>query len=147
MAPQGAKGVTMGSEMTKVVTNFGRFFMWDYAAIYKHQPAVRTVTGYLARNVAMLNLKAYLRVGDDDRKELDGAPIAEMMRNPNPLTSRYRFFRDLVMDICLYDHAYWVKDKYPYPTTVTRLPPSTPNNSACATTTRRTASSIRATGS
>ena len=55
-----------------------------YGWIYAHQPAVRTVVDYIARNAAQLGLSLYERVGDNDRKEVGDHPAAESLRYPEP---------------------------------------------------------------
>jgi hypothetical protein len=48
----------------------------DYAAIYRTQPAVRTVVDFLARNVGQLSLHTFKRVSETDRKRLRDHPVA-----------------------------------------------------------------------
>lgn len=81
----------------------------SYAAIYRTQPAVRTVVSFLARNVAQLGLHAYRRVADNDRRRLTDHPIATLLAQPNPHTTMYRLINALVSDKAIYDDAYWVK--------------------------------------
>jgi HK97 family phage portal protein len=96
-----------------------------YGAIYRTQPAVRTVVSFLARNLAQLGLHAYRRVSDTDRKRLTDHPIADLLDRPNPRTTMYRLINALVSDKAIYDDAYWVKlradDKTPVG--LRRLPP------------------------
>lgn len=80
-----------------------------YGAIYRSQPAVRTVVGFLARNLAQLGLHVYRRVSDTDRERLVDHPVARLLAAPNPTTTRYRLIRALVSDLAIYDSAYWVK--------------------------------------
>jgi HK97 family phage portal protein len=80
-----------------------------YAAIYRAQPAVRTVVGFLARNISQLALQTFRRLGDTDRERLTDHPIALLLRQPNPRTTQYRFINSLVSDLGIYDDAYWVK--------------------------------------
>ena len=62
-----------------------------YAQIWKAQPAVRTVVGFLARNIAQLGLHVYKRVSDVDRERVTDHPLAELLARPNPKTTPYRF--------------------------------------------------------
>ncbi|MGC4769210.1 phage portal protein [Micromonospora sp. DT44] len=80
-----------------------------YAAIYRTQPAVRTVVSFLARNLAQLGLHAYRRISDNDRRRLTDHPIAALLAQPNPHTTTYRLINALVSDKAIYDDAYWVK--------------------------------------
>ena len=84
----------------------------DYAEIWRTQESVRTVVSFLARNVAQLGLPLYERVGDSDRQPLQDHPLAKMLRQPNPWTSRYRFISSLVHDFSIYNNAYWLKTKF-----------------------------------
>lgn len=83
----------------------------DYAEIYRTQESVRTVVSFLARNIAQLGLHFYERVGDADRRRLQDHPVARMLRQPNPWTTRYRFIQALVNDFAIYDCAYWLKTR------------------------------------
>jgi hypothetical protein len=84
----------------------------DYGEIWRTQESVRTVVSFLARNVAQLGLPLYERVGDADRQRLQDHPLAKMLRQPNPWTSRYRFISALVHDFSIYNNAYWLKTKF-----------------------------------
>ena len=81
----------------------------DYSEIYRTQESVQTVISFLARNVAQLGLPLYERIGDVDRQRMQEHPLAKLLRRPNPYTTRYRFFRDLITDFSIYNNAYWLK--------------------------------------
>lgn len=83
----------------------------DYAEIYRTQESVRTVVSFLARNIAQLGLHMFERIGDADRRRLTDHPMALMLKQPNPWTTRYRFIQALVNDFCIYDNAYWLKTR------------------------------------
>jgi hypothetical protein len=55
-------------------------FSADYATIWKTQPHVRTVVGFLARNIAQIGLHAFERTSDTDRKRLTDHPLAAVDR-------------------------------------------------------------------
>lgn len=80
-----------------------------YGAIYRTQPAIRTVVDFLARNIAQLGLHTFERLADDDRRRLLDHPVARLLASPNPRTTTYRLIRALVSDKAVYDDAYWVK--------------------------------------
>lgn len=96
----------------------------DYAAIYRHQPSVRTVVDFLARNVAQLALHTFRRVGDTDRERLTAHPVAQLLSRPNSYTTQYRLIHSLVSDRGIYDRCLWVKMR---PTAgrpeIVRIPP------------------------
>jgi HK97 family phage portal protein len=81
----------------------------DYASIWRTQPAVRTVTSFLARNVAQVGLPVFRRLSDTDRERLTDHGMARTISRPNPWTTRYRLFHSLVLDKCIFDRALWVK--------------------------------------
>lgn len=96
----------------------------SYGTMYRRQPAVRAVVDFLARNIAQLNPKVYERVGNTDRLEIGGHPLAVALRNPNPESTRYRHLRDTVSDLAIYDRAYWRKMRSGRRLSVVRVSPS-----------------------
>lgn len=97
-------------------------FAADYATLWRTQPHVRTVVGFLARNIAQIGLHVYERVNDTDRQRLSDHPLANLLRKPNSATTRYRFVDALVNDLGIYDVACWMKAKGDTPGLL-RLPP------------------------
>jgi len=89
-------------------------FNYDYAALYRMQPNVRTCVDFLARNVAQLGLHSYRRVDDTDRVRLmpgdHGLP--QVLSRPLPadykMTS-YRLIEALMADLGVYFNGYWLK--------------------------------------
>jgi len=81
----------------------------DYHTIWRTQPQVRTVTGFLGRNIAQLGLHLYRRVSDTDRERVTDHPLAKLFGQPTPWTTRYRMINDLVLDLGIYDSAYLLK--------------------------------------
>lgn len=122
--PQGAKSAVFTENAQAAIADAGWGWGSGYAMLYRRQPAVRTVVDFLARNIAQLVLKTYLRIDNDDRLEIDDHPLSLLMRKPNPTTSRYRFLRDTVADKAVYDRAYWRLDRPLFPRAIVRLPPS-----------------------
>lgn len=82
-----------------------------YAALWRAQPQVRTVIGFLARNIAQIGLHAFERVSDTERRRLSTGPLADLLAKPNPRTSRYRFIEALVQDVGIFDNAILLKMK------------------------------------
>lgn len=83
----------------------------SYSALWRSQPQIRTVTAFLARNVAQLGLHCFRRLGDVDRQRLTGHPLPELLSRPTPRTTRYRQIDTLMLDLGIFDQAYWVKVK------------------------------------
>lgn len=89
----------------------GDHLIMTYAQMYRVQPAIRAVTGFLARNLAS-GIPRYLEI-DKEGNEAGNPnhPLIKMFRAPLPGTklTRYRLLRDMAMDVLLYDDAYWLK--------------------------------------
>jgi HK97 family phage portal protein len=80
-----------------------------YAAIWRSQPNVRTVTDFLSRNIAQLGLHVFKRIDDTDRVRLFDHDLARWMSRPNPATTRYRLIETLAQDLAVYFNAFWLK--------------------------------------
>lgn len=97
-----------------------------YEALWRTQPQIRTVVGFLARNIAQLGLHVFERVSDTDRKRLTDHPLAQLLGRPLPerfKVSRYRLINALVHDLGIYDNAYWLKIKVDGGLGLVRVPP------------------------
>jgi HK97 family phage portal protein len=79
------------------------------SAIYKSHSEVRTVVDFLARNIAQLGIKVYLKISPAERKPLPDHPLGELLDRPNDDTTRYRLLHGTVSDLAIYDRAYWWK--------------------------------------
>lgn len=75
--------------------------------MYDAQPALRTVTDFIARNIASLPLKCYER-GEDGRRRVRDSALALLLDRPNPHQTRYDFVSQTVMELLLYDRFVWV---------------------------------------
>lgn len=82
-----------------------------YDKIWRSHGNVRTVTGFLGRNIASLGLHLFERVGDTDRRRNTEHPIARLMSRPHPAQTRYDFIDALVQDLAIYDRYLAVKLK------------------------------------
>ena len=114
---------------TGISTTYPTTWMLDvpkfatYAAIYRTQPAVRTVVDFLARNIAQLGYHVFRRVSDTDRVRLPTHELADWLEHPNPQMTRYRLFESLIQDLGIYFTAYWLKVRLPDRIGLVRLPP------------------------
>ncbi|WP_331445857.1 phage portal protein [Streptomyces xanthochromogenes] len=82
---------------------------WEYETIWRTQPQVRTVIGFLARNIAQLGIHTFRRVSDTDRERLTDHPLARLLASPMPGMTGYRFVERMVSDVALYDNWYGIK--------------------------------------
>lgn len=76
-----------------------------YTQIWRAQPQVRTVVGFLARNIAQIGLHTYRRISNTDRQRLIRCPLAR----PTPDLTNYRMIQRLVSDLVVYDVAFLAK--------------------------------------
>lgn len=109
VAEANAKALELAGDLPVLVHTWGWPVYGAHGALYRRQPAVRTVVDFLSHNVGSLNLKAFLRADNADREEIDNHPVVELLRKPNPSTTRYRFMRDTVADMAIEDVAFWRK--------------------------------------
>lgn len=87
-------------------------FNYEYAALYRMQPNVRTCVDFLARNVAQLGLHVFRRISDTDRERLAEHGLAMLLATPLPAfakVTRYRLVEALMSDLGIYFNAYWLK--------------------------------------
>ncbi len=99
----------------------------NYAYMYEHQPAVRRVVDYIARNVAQLGLKLYERVDDTEREHDPDHPAARTLDHPNDLDPGDRFIFNFVADYLVHDNAYALKlgrNGGDTPLTLIQVPPA-----------------------
>lgn len=82
-----------------------------YRELWRAQPQLRTIVGFLARNVAQLSLNVFEKVSDTDRRKLPAHPVARMLERPFPGSklTKYRLLNGLMHDLCIYDNAYLLK--------------------------------------
>jgi HK97 family phage portal protein len=99
----------LGSAPTSILLNATTAM--TYEAIYKAQPAVRTVVGFLARNIAELGLDVFTRGADDDRSKVRDHPLALLLSQPffGSKWTKYRLINWTVHERCIFDTAYWLK--------------------------------------
>lgn len=75
----------------------------DTAELYRTQPNLRAVVGFLADNAASVPWKVYDRVSDSDRVRVTDSPAAMLLSRPNPHTTAYEWRRALFSDLYIYD--------------------------------------------
>ncbi|WP_028477924.1 phage portal protein [Nocardia sp. CNY236] len=95
----------------------------EYAELWRSQPAVRTCTQFLARNIAQLGIHVFRRNDDTDRERLTDHPLSLLLRKPNGWTTRYRFMNALVLDFAIFDRAYLLKTQTGEGLGLVRIPP------------------------
>lgn len=78
-----------------------------YLDVYRSQPAVRHVVGFIAENMAQVPIKTYRRISDADREYLGAHGAQRLLSAPNPELSQFEFMRDLVTDLEVFDVAFY----------------------------------------
>lgn len=80
---------------------------WGYRGeverIWRSQPNVRKVVGFIARNVASIPLHTHERVSDNDRQRVKDHPLDDLMSTPQPRLASSRFWNSVLSDGLLYD--------------------------------------------
>ncbi|MEV7112345.1 phage portal protein [Streptomyces anulatus] len=97
---------------------------WEYATIWRRQPQVRTVIGFLARNIAQLGVHTFRRLSDTDRERLHDHPMAQLLSSPLPGMTHFRFIERMVSDLALYDRYTGIKIKHNGTLRVLPVPPT-----------------------
>lgn len=94
--------------------------------MWETQPHFRTVVSFLARNIAQLGLHAFIRDGEDRRRDRDSALFWALADVDGQMTT-YDLVFALVGDLALYDRAYWLvveSTDMPNGRMIRRLPPT-----------------------
>lgn len=75
----------------------------DTAQLYRTQPNLRAVVGFLSDNAASVPWKVYDRVADGDRVRITDSAAALLLARPNEHMTAYEWRRALFSDLYLYD--------------------------------------------
>lgn len=73
------------------------------AQLYRTQPNLRAVVGYLSDNAAQVPWKVYRRVDENDRVRVRDSTAALLLDHPNPDMTSYELKRRIFSDLYLYD--------------------------------------------
>lgn len=89
------------STMTPVAPNaYIGSHLLDPDKLWRTQPWIRQVVGFLARNIAQVSMHAFERSGDDRVRVREGK-LAELLANPSPSLTQYDWLHNLVVDVCM----------------------------------------------
>jgi HK97 family phage portal protein len=75
--------------------------------LWREQPHLRTVVGFIARNIAQLSLHVFERDSDDGRNRLRTGPLVDLLREPNAEMTQFELIEATMASRCLYDETYW----------------------------------------
>lgn len=79
--------------------------------MWREQPHLRTVTGFISRSIASVTLHVYDRADDGGRERQRGTNLARTMFKANSGQTMQDVLTASVMDLCLYDEFIWVVDR------------------------------------
>lgn len=105
------RNVDYSSAIGQTSVSLSPTLIMTYGQLWKAQPALRSVTSFLARNVASLPLDPYERLSETDRKKAIDHPLAKLLEAPVPggKWTKYRLLNTLMHDLLIFDTAYWLK--------------------------------------
>lgn len=75
--------------------------------LWREQPHLRTVVGFIARNIAQLGIHVFERDDADGRNRLRTGPLPELLADPNSEMTQFDLIEATVLSRCLYDVTYW----------------------------------------
>lgn len=96
----------------------------DPVEVFRTQRSVRTVVGFLSRNIAQVSLHAFDLADDGDRERVPAArTVSKLLTAPSPTTTAFEFMRQLVVDLCLWDRYVSLIDRVDGRIQLRRIPP------------------------
>lgn len=75
--------------------------------LWREQPHLRTVVGFVSRNVAHLGLHVFERDDEDGRNRVRDTPLARLLEEPNADQTQFELIEATVASRMLYDETYW----------------------------------------
>ncbi len=83
----------------------------DPITVWKTQRSVRTVLGFLARNIAQVMLHGFALEDDGDRERIRDGRLAGLLKRPSPTTTPFEAMVGIVVDLGLWErHASWITE-------------------------------------
>lgn len=75
--------------------------------LWREQPHLRTVVGFVSRNIAHLGIHVFERDADDGRNRVRDSPLAMLLDDPNAEMTQFELLEATVASRMLYDETYW----------------------------------------
>lgn len=75
--------------------------------LWREQPHLRTVVGFVSRNIAQLGLHVFERDNEDGRNRLRAGALADLLADPNDDMTQFELIEATVASRMLYDETYW----------------------------------------
>lgn len=99
--------------------------MRDPRYVWRTQRSVRTVVGFLAKNIAQVPLHAFRLAADGDRDRLPASSaLARALKTPHADVTAFEFVQQMVIDRCLWDRYAALKVRTDNGVELVRLPPN-----------------------
>lgn len=76
--------------------------------LWEDQPHLRTVTTFIARSIASLQLQAFHREADGGRERIRQGDVATLCQLVAPQILTYDLIERAVLDMCIYDEFFWL---------------------------------------
>lgn len=95
------EGMSLDEYLTSSVLNKPVEQLW------REQPHLRTVVGFVSRNIAQLGIHAFERDAEDGRNRLRTGPLVDLLNEPNAEDTQFDLIEATVASRMLYDETYW----------------------------------------
>ncbi|WP_075727255.1 phage portal protein [Corynebacterium aquilae] len=92
--------------------------------LWREQPYLRTVTDFIARNIASVSLHAYKREADGGRTRLREGDLPRLLKRANSSQLMFDVIYSAVLDLCLYDECFLAVQDGPGTPEVLPIPPT-----------------------
>lgn len=75
--------------------------------LWREQPHLRTLVGFVSRNIAQLGIHVFERDAEDGRNRVRDSPLARLLADPNDDMTQFDLIEATVASRMLYDETYW----------------------------------------
>lgn len=75
--------------------------------LWREQPHLRTVVGFVSRNIAHLGIHVFERDNEDGRNRVRRGPLFDLLDEPNDEMTQFDLIEATVASRMLYDETYW----------------------------------------
>ena len=75
--------------------------------LWREQPHLRTVVGFVSRNIAHLGIHVFERDAEDGRNRVRTGALADLLNEPNEDMTQFELIEATVASRMLYDETYW----------------------------------------
>lgn len=94
------EGMSLDQYLTSVISQ-------PVEKLWREQPHLRTVVGFVARNIAHLGIHVFERDAEDGRNRQRDTPLSMLLDEPNDDMTQFDLIEATVASRMLYDETYW----------------------------------------